>query len=814
MKRLCCLLLLFLLPIFASAEEFVLEVPDIKGFTSIEITVHSPATGQLTLSVVAGTNTFFTWTADVSHGENAIEWNGLGYHDEVIPEGTYRMIASLESDHHQEQTLTAETLFSVDKCKNALLFALSKSDIIYTDDGSRWICEMQLARSGGTIVTEYYRYDDPSQMLGTKQNQVKSGTLIDYVWDGKINDKKAAPGVYLLRFYEKSTPDYAHEVIITIEEGKPPKPAVEVIGPIMPTPDMTDDELWTLMQQPSAVANLEEQTDHLSVRTKKGDGKVLGTLHGQSQAVEVIKIEGKYAFIGAWNHEVGDYIEGWVPLSKLKVVEPNDHYGLLIDKVNQTMKLYEHGTLIATIPISTGLIAKDKLIRETAAGSFLTVDRVNPFKCENDYRYDYAIRYDGGNLIHQIGYKRTDGKRDYSVQQAQIGSKASQGCIRISNQPGDAGINAYWLYTHLPYGTRVLILDDPEQRELQKIAAGIKTDLPSAVPVEPPTLQPDETELVLTVDGDVVLGTREAWWAREDAFPAYLQKHGHAYPFRNLLPLFSQDDMTFVNLECVLKSNPDGENKSKEYRFRGLPEWTDVLTLSSIEQVSIANNHYIDYGMAGRDATRAALDAGGVAYSGFETLHIWEKDGWKIGFAGCRETVYKQDPNVVNRDIRQLKEAGCDVVIYTCHWGKEYSPKHYTLQTQIAAAAAAAGADIIIGGHPHVVQGIGTVGNVPVIYSLGNLMFGGTIDMSTFDGMLAQLRLRFDKNGYIGCAIELIPVLTSSTAHEGINDYCPVIAEGKDRERILEKVQADTPFPLMQQMFFYRNPSIAQPIDK
>ena len=137
MKRLCCLLLLFLLPIFASAEEFLLEVPDIKGFTSNVITVHSPATGQLTLSVVAGTNTFFTWTADVSRGKNAIEWNGLGYHNEVIPEGTYRMIASLESDHHQEQTLTTETLFSVDKCKNALLFALSKSDIIYTDAGSR-----------------------------------------------------------------------------------------------------------------------------------------------------------------------------------------------------------------------------------------------------------------------------------------------------------------------------------------------------------------------------------------------------------------------------------------------------------------------------------------------------------------------------------------------------------------------------------------------------------------------------------------------------------------------------------------------------
>lgn len=810
MKRLCCLLLLFLLPAFASAEEFFLEVPDITGFTPNEIIVHSPVSGKLTLSVVAGGNSFFTWTTDVSHGENRIEWNGLGYHNEVIPEGTYRMMAVMEGSGQQ----TSETLFSITKCKNALLFALPKSDTLYSDGAGRWICEIQLARSGGTVITEYYRYDDPSQRLGTKQHQVKSGTLIDYVWDGKINDKKVEPGVYLLRFYEKGTPDYAHEAVVTVAEGKPSKTAVEVTGSIMPTADRSDEALWALMRQPSVVANLEKQTDHLSVRAKKGGGKVLGTIHGQSQAVEVIKIEGKYAFIGAWNHESGDFIEGWVPLRKLKVVEPNGQYGLLIDKARQTMTVLEHGKAIATLPISTGLIAKDKLIRETAAGSFLTVDRVNPFKSEDGSRCDYAIRYDGGNLIHQIGYQRRDGKRDYSVQQAQLGSKASQGCIRVSNQPGEAGINAYWLYTHLPYGTRVLILDDPEQRELQKIAAGIKTDLPSAVPVALPALKPDETELVLTVGGDAVLGTREAWWTREDAFPAYLLKYGTAYPFQNLYPLFSQDDMTLVNLECVLKPDADGENKSKEYRFRGLPEWTEVLTRSGIEQVSIANNHYIDYGLSGREATRAALEEGGIAFSGFEYLHIWERDGWKIGFAGCRETVYKQDPNVVSRDISRLKAAGCDVIIYSCHWGKEYAPKHYALQTQMAAAAAAAGADLILGGHPHVVQGMGTVGNVPVLYSLGNLMFGGTIEMSTFDGMLAQLRLRFHDDGYIGCGVELIPVLTSSMAHEGINDYCPVIAQGEDRARILGKVQEDTPFPLMEQMFFDRNPTNKQAVDK
>lgn len=803
MKRLWCLILLFGLPIFASAEEFFLEVPKIQGFAPNEITVHSPVSGSITLSVTAGSNTFFTWVTEVKKGETKIEWNGLGYHNQLIPEGTYRLRAVL--DESGQPSLVTETLFAITKCKNALLFALPKNDTLYSGDKSRWSCEMQLARPGGTIVTEFYRYDDPDQILGSKKNLVRSGTLIDYQWDGRINKQKVDPGAYLLRFYEKSTPEYAHEAVVRVAEGQPVQADVDVTGPIMPTPDMEDDKLWKLMQQPSVVADLEKPTDHLSVRSEKQGGQVLGTLHGQSQAVEVIRIEGDDAYISAWNHESGDAINGWVPRNKLKVVEPNHQYGLLIDKAKQTMKVYEGGKPIATIPISTGLISRDKLIRETAAGSFLTVGRVHSFKGENGYRYDYAIRYDGGNLIHQIGYQRKNGKRDYAVQLSQLGSKASQGCIRVSHQPGEGGINAYWLYTHLPCGTRVLILDDPEQRELQKLAVGLKASLPSAVPVQAPPLQPEETELVLTVGGDVVLGTREAWWARKDALPAYLETYGYAYFFQKLYPLFSQDDMTFVNLECVLKSNADGENTSKEYRFRGLPDWTKALTQSSIEQVSIANNHFIDYGTAGQDATRTALQEGGVVFSGFESLHIWEQDGWKIGFAGCRETVYKQDPGVISRDIRKLKKAGCDVILYSCHWGKEYAPNHNTLQTQIAAAAAAAGADIVIGGHPHVVQGIDAVGNVPVLYSLGNLMFGGTIEMRTFDGMLVQLRLRFDQSGYVGCGVQLIPVLTSSLAHAGINDYCPVLAKGADQQRILDKVQADTAFPLMEQMFFYRH---------
>lgn len=321
-------------------------------------------------------------------------------------------------------------------------------------------------------------------------------------------------------------------------------------------------------------------------------------------------------------------------------------------------------------------------------------------------------------------------------------------------------------------------------------------------PVAPPPLAAGEREVIVTFGGDAVLGTRESWQRRQDAFPAYIEAHGMVYPFRRLLPVFAQDDMTVLNLECVLKADGRNENTDKQYRFRGLPSYAKILRLSFIEQASIANNHYIDYGTLGREATRQALTDAGVAYSGYGFTHVFEKDGLRIGFGGCRETVWLKDPTVIETDVRALREAGCDVILYTCHWGAEYQTAHNDVQEQMAQAAHAAGVDVVIGGHPHVVQGVGAVADMPVVYSLGNLVFGGTIDLTTYDGMLCQLRLRHDESGYLGCTVELIPVMTSSQHLDGINDYSPVIATGEDRARILALVQADTAFPLMEQMYF------------
>lgn len=799
MKRLLLFVLLMLMPLSAHAAWLEIVPPEsVTGFTENVITVRSDTAGVLLLSLQDEQGEQYAWQAQIAAGENRLVWDGLRYHGEPIDAGAYILRGELSAAG--QTACAAESAVTLLPCRNALLFALRCSDRLYTQAKDPWFCEMALARTGGTVLMEIRRADAPEKVLMTKSKRVEDSDPARMYWDGTIDGVTVADGEYRLILWEADNPAYYHETTVTVTEGKEPVYDLELSPMIIPERGMTDAEIWRIMQRPSVVADI-GQTAHLTIRADKGKGKALGTVHGQSQSLMLLHVEDGFAFVGVWNHETGDYVEGWVKAAELKVVVPNREYGLLIDKQTQTMTVYYKGTVLDTISISTGLAAVDRMIRETPAGAYQTVNRIGSFDSEG-YHYEYVIRYDGGNLIHQMGYDRVGGKKDFSDHVGLLGAKASHGCVRVSDEPGANGINAFWLYTHLPYGTRVIILDDPENRILQAAAAGEKVTVPMTAPVAPPALAEDETELVLTVGGDVVLGTRESWWERSDALPAHLSQHGLTYPFSGLQTIFQQDDMTFVNLECVLKEDNADEDKDKLYRFRGLPEWAEGLAASSIEQVSIANNHYVDYGEDGQHSTLQALEASGVAYSGFENMYIWEQDGQRIGFGGCRETVYKKDPSVVYKDVNAMKRAGCDVIIYTCHWGTEYEPNHNDLQERIAAAAAAAGADIILGGHPHVVQGVGTVEHRPVLYSLGNLMFGGTIELDTFDGMLAQLRLRFDAQGYKGCTVRLIPVLTSGQAGQQINDYRPVIAEGADRERILQKVQDDTAFPLLEEMYF------------
>ena len=807
-RRVLAFLLLFLslfLLSGTSAEEadgsFEAHLPRrLRSFTENEIRLRIPVSGILSLQVRdPQENLCAVLERDVVPGENILVWDGLGFHRQRLDSGYYTLRFILTADNGSEMVM--ENSVYLDVSRQALIFALPSADICYLDETDHWFLECQTVLNGTLVFSFQPRTGEGEALIRT---MAVAGHKINRLSMKRIlGSESLKPGSYDVTVSEASNPDYDASFQLDVQAGAHASGAeIGITGPILPERGASDAEIWQFMRQPSVVVDI-GFTEHQEVYEAPLTGSgILGTLHGQTQALEVLKLEEEWALIQAWNHEEGELIQGWVPRSRLKTVQPQGQYGLLLDKKTQEISIFYQGVRIETLLVSTGRMEKGELYQETAAGAFLTGWHQANFST-NGKKYDYVMQYDGGNLIHQIPYEWGNNMRDFREGRAYLGTKASHACIRLQAEPGRQGLNAYWIWTHIPYQTRLIILDDPEER------AAMKARLQGQIPAYDGSLLVDSAmdaqkdsekgePVVLTLGGDAVIGGRESYYARTEAFPAYVEAYGTDYPLSGLKSVFAADDWTSLNLECVLQETSLGEDLLKEWRFRGLPSYLDVLLSGHVELVNLANNHTIDYGSDGYKRTQEVL-RGSLSVCGNEQNAVVELRGHLFGFGGCRETTYLNDPGVIDRDIREMKARGAEFIIYQCHWGKEYEPSHGLLQESMARACVRAGATAVIGHHPHVVQGIDVINGVPILYSLGNCVFGGTIRLKTYDGLLCQLVFYPQDHRLF---LQLLPILTSSQAEAGINDYHPVLAQAEDHIRILRQVQADTVFPIHEWMEF------------
>lgn len=777
---------------------FQISVPgEISGYQDNPIVVLAPEDGTVLLKIHDEHTVYRVIEKEVSSGKTQIIWDGLGWNEErmakksFVIDGTFSGVSGI--------TLTCSAMIQVGPAQQAILFALPSDPTVYLSDAGDWFLEFKILYTD-QLVSEFY--DAESDELILKSSHQSKGARVNHISYYALTGRKKLPeGKYRVSVYGQRHPSYAREFMLEVREGKRPVLSLEVTGDIMPSREDSDQEIWEKMIAPATVINI-NNTSHQKVFEKPDqESRVLGTLHGQSQAVSVLEIRDKWVRISAWNHEDGSPVEGWVPRRVLMVVRPQTEYGLLVDKKYQTLTVYHQGKKIDTLLVSTGRMAKGELYQETAAGSFLTDYHMSDYST-NGLKYDFVIRYDGGNLLHQIPYAWNEsGKKDMIPGEVYLGTKASHACIRVQEKPSGQGINAYWFWTHLPYHTRIIVLDDPEERtSLQRIITGntpnLLEGLEKAWLVE--TGEEDEEHITITFGGDVVLGGREAYYGLEDGLPAYLRKKGMGWPFAALQSLFSKDDLTVVNLECVLKDDGRNEDITKAWRFRGLTEYVQALEEGHIDLVNIANNHTVDYGEEGYRSTLQTLEDR-IPYCGNGYNIILEIGGHLFGFGGCRETNYCLNPDIIGTDIRELKEKGAEYIIYQCHWGTEYEENHNALQEAMARACYRAGADLVVGHHPHVVQGVDWIDGMPVVYSLGNLVFGGTLRLTTYDAMLLQVKIYPEREDH-QMELNLIPVLTSSSSGSRVNDYQPMIALDTDALRVLQQVQKDTPFLLTDRM--------------
>lgn len=223
--------------------------------------------------------------------------------------------------------------------------------------------------------------------------------------------------------------------------------------------------------------------------------------------------------------------------------------------------------------------------------------------------------------------------------------------------------------------------------------------------------------------GDCTLGTDENF-DQSRSLNAFYNSQGADYFFKNVRSILEKDNLSIVNFEGTLTTSDT--RADKKFAFKADPKYVDILTGSSVGAANIANNHSSDYGESSRTDTLKVLKDAGIATFGFEHVALLDVDGVKVGLTGIYELAeHLEKKQQVKENIAALKEAGAELIIVNFHWGieREYVPND--TQKTLAHLAVDEGADLVIGHHPHVLQGIEKYKGKYIAYSLGNFCFGG-----------------------------------------------------------------------------------------
>lgn len=299
--------------------------------------------------------------------------------------------------------------------------------------------------------------------------------------------------------------------------------------------------------------------------------------------------------------------------------------------------------------------------------------------------------------------------------------------------------------------------------------------------------EPKKTDRQITIScaGDCTLGTDVAFGGI--TFPVEVSNQGgdYGYFFRNVKPYFDNDDLTIVNFEGTLTER--GTRQEKTFAFKGDPSYTKVLTEGGVEAVTLANNHSKDYGEISAEDTKKYLEDAGIVW--FEKLNtrVIDVNGVKVGLVGLYSLDGSAEGNLTPA-IEQVKSDGAEVILVQVHWGIEGNNYPESSQVNLAHRAIDEGADLVIGHHPHVLQGIEMYKGKMIAYSLGNFCFGGNQNPRDKDSMIFRQTFIVSKDGQVDASnYEVIPCSISSVSSR--NNYQPTPLKDGEKERVANKIQ-------------------------
>ena len=290
-------------------------------------------------------------------------------------------------------------------------------------------------------------------------------------------------------------------------------------------------------------------------------------------------------------------------------------------------------------------------------------------------------------------------------------------------------------------------------------------------------------KIIISFAGDCTLGT-DSKFPYTNSLPHRLKQHNNdfSYFFSGVNPIFAKDDLTVVNLENVFTTST--ERAAKQFCFKSDPSYAQILAQGNIDIVNIANNHIYDYGQSGLEETIGALKNMKIQYCGEGHIAYRKVNDTRIAFVGHRGF----DINIKRQlagDIKQARK-NADIVVISMHWGIEKAFYPNRIQLELGRFAVDEGADIVVGHHPHVIQGIDYYKGKYIVYSLANFCFGGNFNPQDKDTFIFQCGFILKNGKVIKSEGTMIPCSISSVSY--INNYKPIVLEGNEKERVLDRI--------------------------
>ena len=218
------------------------------------------------------------------------------------------------------------------------------------------------------------------------------------------------------------------------------------------TPMSLDDEgaVWKMLTSPVTVVDADMMKQVVCYAEPDENSEPVGMITGSSQGLHVLEtLDNGWTMVETYSTSFHDskvknfnaFVTGYVRTDRLKTVEVNQNYGIVIDKLTQRLYFYKDGHLETSLAVSTGLYNSKQPYNESRSGEYLIIYTKTGALIDGNMHCDYALRFNAADYLHEVPYILSGGKKNYNGYERFLGSRASHGCLRVQQKKNARGYN-------------------------------------------------------------------------------------------------------------------------------------------------------------------------------------------------------------------------------------------------------------------------------------------------------------------------------------------------------------------------------------